>query len=256
LITLLTDFGLTDGYVGQLKAVILAINPMVNIVDLTHEIEPYNLTQSAFLLSKISRQFLPEIIHVAVVDPCVESTRRPLLAVTPKGFFLALDNGILSGVFSERSGLSKVFQINNEAYWRHPVSSTFDGREIFAPVAAHLSLGLDPEKVDDEVRDPICHPINKPVWGDGRLQGEIVHIDRFGNLITNIDRELVNHRPSLSVGDKNEVIMGLGTFYSEAEGLMALVGSFDTLEIALNHGSAAQHLKARVGDNVSVLDAF
>ena len=256
MITLLTDFGLVDGYVGQLKAVIFEINPFVNIVDLTHDIEPYNLTQSAFLLSKIAEQFPPDTIHVAVVDPGVGSTRRPLLAVTPTGFFVAPDNGILSDVLSRQSGQSTVFQISNQAYWRHPVSSTFHGRDIFGPVAAHLSLGLDPEKVGKEVRDPICHPINKPVWADRKLQGEIVHIDRFGNLITNIDRKLVNDRSSLSVSVKNEVIPYLVANYSESGGLMALFGSFDTLEIALNHGSAARHLKAHVGDNVCVFDAF
>ena len=256
MITLLTDFGLLDGYVGQLKAVIFEINPFVNIVDLTHDIEPYNLTQSAFLLSKTSERFPPDTIHVAVVDPGVGSTRRPLLAVTPKGSFVAPDNGILSAVLSEQSGRSTVFQISNQTYWRHPVSSTFHGRDIFGPVAAHLSLGLDPEKVGEEVSDPICHPVNKPIWADGKLQGEIVHIDRFGNLITNIDRELVNYRSSLSVFIKNKVITDLVANYSQSAGLMALPGSFDTLEIALNHGSAAKHLNTQVGDNVCVFDAF
>ncbi len=265
IITLVTDFGLDDPYVAVMKGVILGINPGAVIVDISHAIEPQNIAQAAFLLGTSHRYFPEGTIHVAVVDPGVGSRRRAIILKTPSAYFVAPDNGILSYVLAEASarasepgtgerelspGLEAV-AITNPRFWRHPVSSTFHGRDIFAPVAAHLSLGVPLHQFGEAVHSVFALALPQPhIAADGLVIGHIVHIDRFGNLITDIGGSLIDE--DMVIETCGHQIMGLSSCYSEADELLALMGSSGNLEIAARDDSAAQMLGAKIGDDVRV----
>ena len=271
-ITLTTDFGIQDPYVGLMKGVVLGINPDAKIIDLTHGVTPQNVLQGSFLLHHSRRYFPTDAIHVAVVDPGVGTNRRAVLLETPQGRFLAPDNGLLSHVLLRGLGRPsakggpvelpqgwRAYHLTNPAYWLHPLSRTFHGRDLFAPVAAHLSNGVPPSELGDEVGSLHCLPMSTLHWRGDILRGRIVHVDRFGNLVTDIPADLltvdaspsgprrgVPHGRPFSLNVQIEVgvavIEGLSDSYAEADGLLAIVGSFDTLEIALKNGNAASKL--------------
>jgi S-adenosylmethionine hydrolase len=254
IITLTTDFGLTDGFVGTMKGVILGINPDVTIVDITHDIAPQNVEQGAFLFANAARYFPADAIHVVVVDPGVGSARRTIAAQEGETIFVAPDNGVLSSVLRPSSS---VVHLNNPAYWLPRVSNTFHGRDIFAPVAAHLSLGVPLEALGARIDDWVQLLGGEAAFRAGdEIAGRIVHIDRFGNIITNIGEELLAgmHRARLVVFIGGRAVRGVRQSYSDvAPGeLVALISSSWRLEVALREGSAAQVLGARVGDVVSV----
>lgn len=279
LIVLTTDFGTSDPYVGVMKGVILTINPGAAIVDLTHQVQPQNLQQASFLLGASHRFFPPGAIHVLVVDPGVGTGRRALLLTTPAAQFLAPDNGILSGVLGQHleapptetcrvpvpSGCA-AFELTNPQYWRHPVSDTFHGRDIFAPAAAHLSLGVAPEDLGPPVADLAWLPAVPPQREGRRIRGEVIYADHFGNLITNIpaewlveagETEETEETEELRVEIKGRVISRLSrTFHDSGgqpeEALLALIGSHGYLEIARRDGSAALALPAAAGEPVLV----
>ena len=269
-ITLTTDFGLTDAYAAVMKGIITGINPRVTIIDISHSIEPQNIQQAAFVLST-AYPFLPErTIHIAVVDPGVGSERKAVILQTPHAYFIAPDNGTLSYIIE--SHLSKPVEagavqqnigqvasldahvITNSRYWRSPVSPTFHGRDIFAPVAAHLSLGTPLSDFGDRVNTltmlPTLHPKTNP---DGSLTGCIIHIDTFGNCITNLrETDLPETGNDIIVIIGNHRIKGLNRYYSETSGLMALTGSSGHIEIALQNGSARDFLNAKTGDEICI----
>ncbi|MFB3091662.1 MAG: S-adenosyl-l-methionine hydroxide adenosyltransferase family protein [Dehalococcoidia bacterium] len=265
-ITLTTDFGSTDPYVGVMKGVVLGINPEASLVDITHQIEPQNILQGAFLLGKGYHFFPPHTIHLVVVDPGVGSSRRPIILETPGGRFVGPDNGVLSYVLTDggaqplmgkadQVGLPRewrAYHLTNPDYWLHPLSSTFHGRDLFAPVAGHLSLGVSPQEMGEEVDSLTCLPVDAPTWEDDRLRGRVVHVDRFGNLITDLPSSLLDEAPQLKVDVGGSRIRGLSASYAQGEGLLALIGSYDTLEVALKNGSAAAELGAHIGDAVLV----
>ena len=265
-ITLTTDFGSTDPYVGVMKGVVLGINPEASLVDITHQIEPQNILQGAFLLGKGYHFFPPHAIHLVVVDPGVGSSRRPIILETPRGRFIGPDNGVLSYVLTDggaqplmgkadQVGLPaewRAYHLTNPGYWLHPLSSTFHGRDLFAPVAGHLSLGVLPQEMGEEVDSLTCLPVDAPTWEDDRLRGRVVHIDRFGNLITDLPSSLLDEAPQLKVDVGGSRIRGLSANYAQGDGLLALIGSYDTLEIALKNGSAAAKLGVHIGDAVLV----
>jgi S-adenosylmethionine hydrolase len=266
-ITLTTDFGTADPYVGMMKGVILGINPQASIVDITHGVRPQNIRQGAFLLGKSYRYFPKGTIHVAVVDPGVGSSRRGVALSTPRGVFVAPDNGVLSYVLKDlwEDGLPELsegevpvptgcraYQITNKSLWLQPVSATFHGRDVFAPVAAHLSRGVAVAEVGKEVESLWCLELESRQGEGGKLRGVVAHVDRFGNLITDIDAKLLKPTTGLRVEVKGSGIRGLREFYSQGEGLMALVGSYGTLEIAVRDGSAASMLGAEIEDEVIV----
>ncbi len=278
LIVLTTDFGTSDPYVGMMKGVILTINPGATIVDLTHQIQPQNLQQASFILGASHRFFPPGAIHLVVVDPGVGTGRRALLLTTPVARFLAPDNGILSGVLGQLlesppteacrvpvpSGCA-AFELTNPQYWRPPVSDTFHGRDIFAPVAAHLSLGVAPEELGQAVADLAWLPAVQPQREGRRICGEVIYADHFGNLITNIPAEwLVEagetdglRTEELRVEIKGRIISRLSrTFHDDSsqseEDLLALIGSHGYLEIARRDGSAALALSVAAGEPVLV----
>lgn len=268
IITLTTDFGLADAYVASMKGVILIINPGVTLVDITHNIPPQDIRAAAFILHTGHAFFPDGTIHVAIVDPGVGTSRRPIALVTPHATFIAPDNGLLSYVLAETTqstvsstGLDfklqktklptgiTAFHLNNPNYWRKPVSQTFHGRDIFAPVAAHLSLGVPPEKMGNIIYSLLTFPFPRPErQPDGSLLGHIQHIDSFGNLISDIKREDLTGRET-EIEIRGKKITGLSRSYAEGEGLVAIIGSSGYLEIALKNGNATKKLAAKVGDS-------
>jgi S-adenosylmethionine hydrolase len=252
LITLLTDFGNAGAYVGIMHGVILRINPAATVVDVCHEVPPQNVRAGAFILSTAYSYFAPDTIHVVVVDPGVGSERQAIAVCTARGLFVAPDNGVLSYVLAREPVLQMV-QLTNAAYWLAPVSSTFHGRDVFAPVAAHLSLGVPLSELgcatDHAVRFPI--PVARTAEG-GTVHGEVLHVDRFGNLITNLTRELLPPGQQLQVQIAGRKVRGPAESYSQVtEGhLLALFGSSGYLEIAMRNGNAAAALQARPGTSI------
>ncbi len=267
IITLTTDFGLSDGYVAAMKGVILSINPEAKLVDICHLIKPQNILQAAFVLSTVYSFFPGKTIHVVVVDPGVGTERRAIILRTPSADFVAPDNGVLSYVIQQfikgrlinnqpqielGPGLEAI-AITNSQFWRLPVSSTFHGRDIFAPVAARLSLGFSLIDFGEPITSVTVLPLPRPYQApDGSLVGRILHIDSFGNLITNIrSNDLPQTRPiTIEVG--NQLISGLNHTYAEGSGLLALIGSSGYLEVSLKGGSACAFLDAEVGNEVRI----
>ncbi len=254
-ITLLTDFGTADAYVGILHGTILRINPAATVVDLCHEVPPQDVRAGAFILSTAYPYFAPDTIHVAVVDPGVGGERQAIAVRTARGVFLAPDNGLLSYVLA-REPVQQMVQLTNSTYWLAPLSHTFHGRDVFAPVAAHLSLGVPlgdlGRATDHAMRFAI--PVAR-ADEDGTIHGEVLHVDRFGNLITNLTQELLPLGQQLQIQVAGRQIRGPAESYSQAgEGeLLALFGSSGYLEIALRNGSAATALQAGPGTPVVAL---
>ena len=283
IITLTTDFGTGDGYVGTMKGVILRINPQATIVDITHEIAPQSIEQGAFLFAASARFFPANAIHVLVIDPGVGSTRRPIAVQMGETTYIAPDNGILPlAIFGQHgyvaqdySGfhggldparlahfqpgstrpVSKMMHLNKPEYWLPHVSHTFHGRDIFAPCAAHLSLGLPLEALGEPIKDWKWKTVGgRAVRVQDSVFGHVIHIDHFGNLVTDIQIELVHGMdPSEMVFSVREhQILGLKqTFSDVASGqVLALVGSAGHIEIAVRDGNAARDLGVHVGEEV------
>ena len=267
IITLTTDFGLTDAYVAAMKGVILGINPEAKLVDICHTIKPQNIAEAAFVLST-AYPFFPEgTIHVVVVDPGVGTERRAIILRTPTAFFAVPDNGVLSYIiqdYSTKSSKSKqprklgpeleAVAITKPEFWRSPVSPTFHGRDIFAPVAARLSLGLPLKEFGETITSLTVLPLSQPYQEtDGSLVGHILHIDSFGNLITDIKNgDLPREKQSITIEVGDRHITGLSRTYAEAKKLLALIGSSGYLEVSLKEGSASAFLKAKIGDEVRI----
>jgi S-adenosylmethionine hydrolase len=257
LIALLTDFGLRDGFVGAMKGVILKINPKATIVDLSHEIPPQNVNAAAYVLWSAYSFFPSGTIFLAVVDPGVGTTRRILCAEGQNHIFLAPDNGTLK--YLEADGvLIRAWEVRDERYFLPRVSSTFHGRDIFAPVAAHLSLGLEPSKLGRRLALPgQCREFTYLNGKNaGKYRGNVIHIDRFGNLITNLRVRPDQRLPSrgLTVRIKSRVIQGLSQAYAQGSPNkpVALLNGSNLIEIGVKNGSARELLKAKVGDKVMI----
>lgn len=254
-ITLTTDFGLSDHFVGAMKGVILNICPHAKMVDITHEITPFEIPEAAFVLAQAFRCFPPGAVHVVVVDPGVGTARRPILVEAAKQFFVAPDNGVLSMIYSREK--HKVRQITAEKFFRKPVSQTFHGRDIFAPVAAHLAKGVAPARFGKLISDYLRSTFEKPVRTGKRIwTGNILKIDRFGNLITNfhIDEfQSVRERLfEMTVGPRR--LSYLAGNYAECGfgELFVIVGSSGYLEVSANQGSAAKMIGCAVGTQVDL----
>ena len=262
-ITLLTDFGTDDEYVGLMKGVILSINPSATIVDLTHQINPQDIVQAAFTIHSGYHYFPKGTVHLIVVDPGV-GTERGLLALKLENhFFIAPDNGVLSLLLNE-NGISSLNQITNPNYFRASVSQTFHGRDIIAPVGAHIASGVEVNELGPEidVLNVVCFDqLDALCTEQGELKGEVVAIDHFGNLITNIKSEQLTEclpagpQAKIRIKIRSNVIKGLAGTYANmpSDTPLALIGSRGYLEIAVNKGNAAQRLKAKKGDEVWVL---
>jgi len=266
IITLTSDFGLADTYVAAMKGVILSLNPNAVIVDVSHAVRPQRIEQGAFLLEAARPYFPADAIHMAVVDPGVGTERRGLALQTPLGVFVGPDNGTLSPALAEEDrraagegggrvplpGGTTGVELTNRRYQRLPVSQTFHGRDVFAPAAAHLSLGVALAELGEAVADAfVLPPFRARRRPDGSLAGRVIHIDRFGNLITDVRREDLP-RGEISVDVRGHRVSGLERTYAEGMGLTALVGSSGFLEIALPGGSAAAETGGDIGEPVTV----
>lgn len=245
-ITLLTDFGTADHYVAAMKGVILGICPEAPIVDISHEVRPFAIAQGAYLLSQAWEYFPKGTVHVAVVDPGVGSDRRAIVAQAAGHYFVGPDNGVLSMAL-KAAGAAKTREIKAAEYFRHPVSRTFHGRDIFAPAAAHLANGLDWERLGP--------PIEAWAQLDSEAIGVVLHVDRFGNIVTNFHRDKVGwvaERP-FSLTISGQTVTRWCEKYSEAKPgeLFALWGSGGYLEISLSCGNAATVLRVEPGRAIS-----
>lgn len=259
IVTLLTDFGTADYFVAAVKGVILTANPEVRLVDITHQIPPQDIESAAFTLLAACEAFPDGTTHLAVVDPGVGSERRPLLMQLGIHSFVGPDNGIFSYVcerFEESGGTPKFFHLTNEDFFRQPLSATFHGRDIFAPVAAALSLGTKPAVLGTEIRDCVRLPALRPTHlRDGKLSGRIIHIDRFGNCVTNFREDDLKPQ-NLAAGFKLTVngksVTSVRQYFAESgkKKVFAIWGSAGFLELATTNGSAAHLLSAKPRDSV------
>lgn len=259
LVTLLSDFGLKDPYVAEMKAVISTISPEARIIDISHSIEKFDIRMGAFVLASATRYFPKGTIHVAVVDPGVGTKRRALLVETKHAFYIGPDNGLLI-LAAQREGIRHVYAITNPRLMLPRVASTFHGRDLFAPAAAYLANGTSPTDFGSEISDYAIPKFAKPFLKTGELMGEVLHIDDFGNIITNItskDLEKIRVKPKnlLSIKMKNRSWkIRFCTAYGDAstKTVLALIGSHDFLEIAVNQGNASKKFKVKVCDAVAV----
>lgn len=252
IITLLTDFSLKDPYAGAMKGAMLGVNPAANIIDITHLITNGNVMEGAVVLSAAYAFFPAGTIHVGVVDPGVGKDRRAILVETERYLFVGPDNGLFS-IALKQEKIRRVVELVNGAYHRLPVSMTFHGRDVFGPVAAHLSAGIDPDLFGRRIDGIVSLSTPEAVKGDGAVEGVVVYADSFGNLVTNIRGEDVDAR-NHEVHIKGEVIdVVKGGYGLCPEGaLVAVIGSSGFLEIARNMGSAVAFLSAKAGDPVTV----
>ena len=260
IVTFTTDFGLQDPFVGIMHGVVLSIHPETTIVDICHAVASYDVFDGAWIIAQSYRFFSPRTVHVIVVDPGVGSERRPIVVETNDYIFVAPDNGVLSLV-EAREEKFVVRHVTAERYFRQPVSQTFHGRDVFAPIAGWLSKGVAPAEFGPEISDYVRLPLRKVERvGENGLQGEVMKVDKFGNLITNISEldapELfAGHAEGFSILIAGETITQVCRSYAEGRGgeLFAIVGSSGYLEIAAKQASAAEKLAAGVGTPVGIV---
>ena len=250
-ITLTTDFGTRDPYVAEMKAAILRLNRAVHLVDVSHEIAPHDVVEGALAVEAIAAVCAPGTIHVAVVDPGVGTARRGLAVAAGGQVFIGPDNGIFTPILALSAW--EAFEVRAPEYRIPAVSATFHGRDVFAPAAAHVALGVAPSRLGPRVRDPVRIAWASPQEGRGGVQGEVVHVDRFGNLVTSIDAGFVA-RLAARAGERVRVrIAGrtlplVGTYGDLAVGgAGAVVGSRRRLEVVVREGSAAARLRVGRG---------
>ena len=237
-----TDFGLKDHYTAEMKGVILRICPTAKIVDITHQIEKFNIKMGAYTLASASPYFPKNTIHLVVVDPGVGTERRPIIIQTKHSFYVGPDNGVLT-LAAINQGIEHIYEVANHSFMLRKISSTFHGRDIFAPVAAHLSRGADPLEMGPGITDPVPLEVPSPQQRGDIMTGQVMRVDHFGNLITNIQRKelelfLESRRPVIRAGKL--AVEGMSKSYGEALSgeALALIGSSDYLEIAVNLGRA------------------
>lgn len=255
IITLLTDFGSLDYFVGAMKGVIFSINPAATIVDISHEIPPHDIETGAFNLLSCYRDFPKGTNHVAVVDPGVGSDRRAIVVECAGQFFVGPDNGLFSWICERESNWTAT-HVTNTTFFRKPVSNTFHGRDIFAPVAAALSLGQRREELGPPVTDIVRLPSLDPVsTSENTIDGRIIHIDNFGNCVTNFTRQTLHSRgaaTSWRITMNDHEIDSFRHFFADSTAgeLFAIIGSAGFIEICIRNGSAAKVLNIQRGHSV------
>lgn len=249
IITLLTDFGTHDPFVGTMKGVILSICPKAELVDLTHEVPPQAVTTGAFLLKSAISYFSKGTIHLAVVDPGVGSTRKPIVVKSQGQYFVGPDNGLFPAALKGQ-GIDAIIELTEKKYQLKNPSSTFHGRDIFAPAAAYLAKGIPLNKLGKKLSNLIWREIPKPFKAASGWTGEVLWVDRFGNLITNFEKSHLSKPFRLRIG--KTVVLNLATHYAEAKkgSVIALLGSSGNLEISVNGGNASQKLGIGIGASV------
>ena len=258
IITLTTDFGLSDPFVGIMKGVMLGINPLIKFIDISHLIEPQNIIQAYYTL-KFSYKYFPSgTIHLSVVDPGVGSERRPILIESKDYFFIGPDNGIFSFIFKDDPSVN-IIELTEKKFFLPSLSQTFHGRDIFASVAGWLSNDAKPYEFGIPINNPAILKTPEPDIGKEKISGEVIHIDRFGNLIINISEaqfhSLVNGRDGkVRIRIKNFIISSLCKSYSEAvaQKPSSIINSWGLLEIFIKNGNASKKLKIKKGNKVVI----
>ncbi len=254
IVTLTTDFGLQDHYVSVMKAVMLAVNPELRFVDISHQIPPQDIMAGAWVIRNASMEFPPGTVHLVVVDPGVGTERNAVAVKIRDQYFVGPDNGIFSLIGDEDY---EAYRLTNRSFWKKEPSNTFHGRDIFAPVAAHLASGTKLSDLGAPVEELVTYRWAVPISDKDGVQGWVIHIDRYGNLISNITADLIRD----SIGDsKFRIYTGntildeiVSTFNAVADGEpAAYIGSSDTLEIAINKGNAREMLGVQKGAQVSI----
>jgi S-adenosylmethionine hydrolase len=258
-ITLLSDFGLKDPYVAEMKAVISAISPLTNIIDISHSIDKFDVRMGSFVLASAAPYFPKGTIHLAVVDPGVGTERRPLLVEAKSASYIGPDNGLLM-LAAKKDGIKRAYVIRSRKFMLPKVSHTFHGRDIFAPAAAHLANGTPPSQFGPSIENYISPGFARPFLKSGKLHAEVLHVDDFGNIITNVtvqDLKKVGLRPKkmVSIKLKNRMLsMPFCETFGEAplKAELAQIGSHGFLEIVVNQGSASKKFNARAGNHLIV----
>lgn len=259
IISLLSDFGLKDPYVAEMKGVILSISPHAIIVDISHEIDKFNIRMGAFILASAAPYFPKKTVHVAVVDPGVGTKRLPIIVETNRSFYVGPDNGLLI-LAAQKESIINVYQITNQKYTLYSLSNTFHGRDIFAPIAAYLAKGLKPSSFGHLINDYVVPNYSKSTIKNCELTGEVLQIDDFGNIISNISIEdfstsEIHEGELLSVKIGNKTLnLYFYSAYGEAKigTPLVLFNSSSFLEISVNQGKASKLFKTKVGDSVKV----
>ncbi len=258
IISMTTDFGLQDGFVGVMKGIILGIAPQAQIVDLSHQVPPQNVSQGAYLLRRHAQYFPAGSVHLAVIDPGVGTQRRPLAARLGGQYFVAPDNGLLYPLMQavgQSQQEARFVHLDQERYWLPQVSRTFHGRDIFAPAAAYLALGVPLQELGSVIDDPQALQLPEPQPTSSGWQAHVTSIDRFGNLAIDLPAGHIVNPAAMLIQIGGVQITGLVHTYGDRQvgELVALSDSAGYLEIAEVNGSAARRLNAEVGDLVEVL---
>jgi hypothetical protein len=256
-ITLTTDFGTKDGFVGVMKGVILGIAPQARLVDISHEISPQNVREAAYILARQVFYFPQGTIHVVVIDPGVGTQRRPIAAQIGAQYVVGPDNGVFSPLYemAEENGWPlKIVHTDKPEYWLKTISNVFHGRDIFSPVGAHLAAGVALEEQGSEISDPVRFEVPKPEKTDKGWRGEVMHIDHFGNIASNIHRTHIGEAKVAKVMVNHAILDGMVKTFGEApvEELASLYSSIDYVIVSEVNGDAASRLGTQVGDEFIV----
>jgi S-adenosyl-L-methionine hydrolase (adenosine-forming) len=255
MITLTTDFGLKDAYVAEMKGVIYSIKPVARIVDVSHLIDKFNVRMAAFILASAAPYFPKGTVHVAVVDPGVGTARRAIAIQTKQAFFVGPDNGSLM-LAAQAQEIKRIYELTNPDYMLPNVSSTFHGRDVFAPAAAHLDKGVKPSEFGAEITGPVTPKFANVEHKNDSLFGEVLHVDGFGNVITNISQSEVSEAKSVKV-NLHHVSLQLNCYKTYGESKpqepLALIGSHGFLELALNQGSFLEKYRVNPGDRIEAV---
>lgn len=259
IVTLISDFGLAGPYVGTMKGVMVSINPLVRFIDITHDVESHDVLEAALILQASYRFFPGGTTHLVVVDPTVGSERRPILVETDRYSFIGPDNGVLSPALADPT-FRRCIELTAKRYFLDEIGSTFHGRDIFGPVAAWLSKGIEPESFGEEIRDYLQIPLPEPTVSDETIEGRIIYIDKFGNLVSNITFGMIealqaragSKRATVEIAGRSikRILRSYET--GSASEPNAIINSWGNLEIFLKRSSAREHLSARRGETVTV----
>ena len=259
IITLLTDFGTRDAYVSAMKGVMLRMCPTARIVDVSHDVPKYDIKYGALLLLQAAPYFPEGTIHVTVIDPSVGTARRRIIVQGRRSLYVGPDNGVLL-LAAEREGVMKAVEVKEERFMLPYVSKTFEGRDVFAPVSAYLASGVKIDEFGPEIHNLVKLSFIEPKIADGKIVGEILHIDSFGNIVTNIQRDLLDNARivegiplKVMVGKHSNVMIFCRAYGEVSAGMpLIIVGSSGFLEVSVNQGSARELFKAKVGDIVEI----
>jgi S-adenosyl-L-methionine hydrolase (adenosine-forming) len=255
MITLTTDFGLRDPYVAEMKGAILTINPKAMLIDITHNVEKFNIRMGSFMLASAAPYFPKGTTHLVIVDPGVGTERRGIVVQTKRGFFVGPDNGVLM-LAAQSQGIEAIYELSNLNLMFPQTSNTFHGRDIFAPAAAYIDRGTQPRDFGSEIKDPVLPHFSVVEQIRGVLSGEILYIDSFGNVIFNIKEKIMPNSPVISIKlPQVSLKLKFCKTYGEATTgePIVLVGSDGFVELALNQGSAAEKFNLKVGDKIAIM---